>query len=129
MTFKINPKPQYEITVNLAGSDEPLTMTVKRMTQTERSALLDAFNTRIAAMRDAKLEAADADDAGTMEQSTRDIINAQADFLSELVTGWSADDAEYTRDNLAHLLDSYDDAFDTITKAYREGGKAAALGN
>lgn len=49
------------------------------------------------------------------------------DALSEIVTGWSGVDAEFSRDNLGALLDSYPSAAVAILEGYiTEIGRAAA---
>ena len=124
--FKITPNPTFKVAVNIDGSSEPLKLVFSRSSQTKRTSWLETLMSAIKAISDA--EKADADTREDVDQ-TKGIIEAQADFLVNIINGWENCELEFSRSAVVSLLDNYDKAFDAILKAYREGGDMAAAKN
>jgi hypothetical protein len=127
MGIKIHDRPAFTVPVSLAGLDEPLTVRFRRLPLTERMRWLEGLRADLG-----RLEAAPADAEAPISDTERtsQALDIKAKFLMHFVEDWSGvDDAEFGEDALRALLDAFDDAFDAISAAYRDGGTAATLGN
>lgn len=137
MAFSLKRNPTFTVPVTIPGADEPLRVIYKRLPQTDRAAALEAFQTKIESLKPKDGEEA--------VMKTREVIDAQVDFLIGpatdgeqadgqpkalgLVAGWEDCEEEFNRESLFDLLDEYDTAFEAIAGAYRAEGEKAAAGN
>lgn len=130
--MKIKNRPTFTAPVALDGLDAPITFRFRRLKLTERMTHVDAMRAALDA-----LEAPPADGVayGAMaDVPTGDMVRRgleiKTDFVMHFVDGWlDVEDAEFSRDSMFDLLDSYDDAYDKLMHAVRDAGAEAAKGN
>ena len=118
--FKINPNPNFTKPVTIPDADGTLTMIFKRRKQSERAAAYDTLQKEAEALDAAEL---------TAQERVKQLTQIQADFLLQIAKGWEDCEADFSKEAIAELLDTYPEAFKAITTAYAKGGEEAAKGN
>lgn len=134
--MKIKNRPSFTAPVHLDGLDEPILFRFRRLSLTARMAHLDTLRDKLSALESPAEPAPSNPPAPAAKpdipsaEIVRKTLEIKTDFLLAFIEGWEGvEDAEFSRDELLALLDDFDDAYDKIAAAFREGGAAAALGN
>lgn len=129
--MKIKNRPSFTAPVHLDGLDEPMVFRFRRLSLTARMAHLDTLRDKLSSLESpAESAQSDAKPDIPSAEIVRKTLEIKTDFLLAFIEGWEGvEDAEFSRDELLALLDDFDDAYDKIAAAFREGGAAAALGN
>ena len=118
--FKINPNPTFTKPVTIPEAESPLVLIFKRRKQSERAAAYDTLQKQADELDKAELKA---------EERVKQLTQIQADFLLQIAKGWEDCEADFNKESIADLLDTYPEAFTAITSAYAKGGEESAKGN
>jgi hypothetical protein len=110
--FKLQPNPTFRAKVLIHVPGEPAGVPIefefRHKTVTEAKALGERYQQAIA---------------------ERGAVEGNVETLDEIIVGWSGVEAEYSREVLRRLVDTFAGAGPAILKGYMEGLSGARLGN